>query len=334
VPGGSSGGSAAALAAGLTGLELGSDIGGSIRNPSHYCGVYGHKPSYGLVPLRGHIPGPPGQLAESDLGVVGPMGRSPADLGLALDVLLGPDEWEARAWRVELPPPRRERIEDYRLALWLDDPLCPIQSEVGDRLQDAADALARAGAAVDAKARPVDALESFSVYLRLLYGALASGFPEEVLVRLDAQAEDLAPEDESLPANLTRGASQRHREWRAVHERRTHLRARWAAFFRDFDAVLCPIMPTAAFPHDHGDIAARTIAIDGRPLSYLQQIFWAGHATAAYLPATAAPVGRTRAGLPVGVQVIGPFLEDRTPIDVTSRLEELIGGFTAPPGYA
>ncbi|HSJ97558.1 MAG TPA: amidase [Myxococcota bacterium] len=334
VPGGSSGGSAAALAAGLCGLELGSDIGGSIRNPSHFCGVYGHKPSYGLVPARGHIPGPPGARAEADLAVLGPMARSAKDLALALDLLAGPDEPAARAWRVALPAARRGRLADYRVALWLDDPRCPVDAEVGDALQGAVDALARAGVPIHGELRPVDAGESRACYLQLLYGVFAPGFPPALLAAFDAQAPQLDPGDDTLPAHMIRGAAQRHREWQAVNERRHGLRARWEAFFRDFDVLLAPVMPTVAFPHDHSDIAARTIEVNGKPFPYLEQIYWAGLATVAGLPATAVPIGLGRSGLPVGLQVIGPFLEDRTPLDFAARMAEVVGGFVAPPGYA
>ncbi|RIL05502.1 MAG: amidase [Proteobacteria bacterium] len=333
-PGGSSGGSAAALAAGLTGLEIGSDIGGSIRNPSHFCGTYGLKPSYGLVPTRGHVPGPPGTLAEADLAVIGPMARSAADLALGLDVLAGPDRWDARAWRVELPPPRADRLRDFRVAAWLDHPQGALASEVAERLHAAVDAIARAGAHVDAAARPVDGDESFALYLRMLYGVLANGFPPALLEGLDAAWPRLASEDTGLQANLVRGVSQRHRDWLRDAERRARLRAAWDAFFRDFDVLLAPVMPTAAFAHDHSDIATRTIAVEGKQVPYFQQLFWAGVVGVVHLPSVVAPVGRTPEGLPVGVQIVAPYLEDRTAIRFAERLAEAIGGFVAPPGFA
>ena len=331
-PGGSSGGSAAALAAGLTALELGSDIGGSIRNPAHYCGVYGLKTSHGIVPMRGHIPGPPGALAEGDLGVGGPMGRSAADLALGLGVLAGADENEATAWKLALPPPRANRLADLRVGVWLDDAQGPIDVEVRDVLQSAVDAVAKAGAKIDAKTRPVDGAAQHRVYSRLLWSVMAAGFPAPLLARLDAAAVTLRPEDSDPLSEQTRGAALRHREWLALNEFRTRLRAQWASYFREIDVMLCPIMPTAAFPHDHREFAERSMTINGKAEPYFQ-LFWAGHAVNAYLPAAVAPAGRARSGLPVGIQIIGPYLEDRTPIAVAAQLADVLGGFTPPPGF-
>ena len=333
-PGGSSGGAAAALAAGLTGFELGSDIGGSIRNPAHFCGVYGLKPSFGVVPSRGHIPGPPGMLSVNDLGVLGPLGRSAADLALGLDVLAGPDTWDARGWELRLPPARHERLADFRVATWLDDPICPIDAEVAGPLHAAVAAIERGGARVDAKLRPVVGAESFPVYLRLLYGVLAPGLPADLLAGFDALLPGLAADDDTTMTNLIRGAAQRHRDWTIDNERRAQLRARWDAFFRDFDVLLLPVMPTAAFAHDHSEIATRQIVVNGQPIPYFQQLFWAGLATVAYLPAVAAPVGFTTRGLPVGIQIVAPYLEDRTAIAFAAALAREVGGFVAPPGFA
>jgi len=331
-PGGSSGGSAAALAAGLTGLELGSDIGGSIRNPSHYCGVYGHKTTHGIVPIRGHIPGPPGALGEGDLGVAGPMGRSAADLALGLELLAGPDENDATAWRLALPPPRALRLADARVGVWLDDALGPVDAEVRDVLQNAVDAIAKTGAGIDEKTRALDSAEQHRIYAQLLNAAMGAGSPPEVLARADAVAPTIPKSEDSFGVNALRGLALRHRDWLGLNERRTRLRAQWAQYFRDHDVLLCPIMPTAAFPHDQRGMNERTLRINGKEEPYFQ-LFWAGHAVNAYLPATVAPAGRTRSGLPVGIQIIGPYLEDRTPIAFAAQLADVLGGFTPPPGF-
>lgn len=334
-PGGSSGGSAAALAAGLTGLELGSDIGGSIRNPAHYCGVYGHKPTFDLIPLRGHIPGPPGALTGADIAVLGPLARNAKDLSLALSLLAGPDVDKSLAWRLELPSPRHGKLREYRVAAWLDDSACPIDSEVRDRLEAAVAALRKEGVQVDEQARPgFQFSDALHVYLRLLWAATSPGDPPELFQSFVEMAGQLSHDDKSYLAQLAHGTVQRHRDWLMLNEKRAHYRARWAEFFRNYDVLLCPITPTAAMPHDHSEPQiARTLLVNGQPRPYFDIIAWAGVIGMAYLPVTMAPVGQTSQGLPVGVQIVGPYLEDRTTIDFARRLADVIGGFVAPRGY-
>src|SRR5215472_3165647 len=151
-PGGSSGGPSAALAAGLTGLEIGSDIGGSIRNPAHYCGVFGHKPTYGIAPPRGQALR--GTVAASDISVIGPLARSAEDLAFALDIIAGPDPIEAAGWRLDLAAPRGKALADFRIAVMLDDPNCEVDHEVQDILQRLVDFLAGQGVRVSDRARP------------------------------------------------------------------------------------------------------------------------------------------------------------------------------------
>jgi amidase len=334
-PGGSSGGSAAAIAAGLTALELGSDLGGSIRNPAHYCGVYGHKTSYGLVPLGGHVPGPPGTVAEPDLTVVGPIARHADDLEAALGVIAGADDADAVAWKLDLPLPRRASLRDYRVAAWLDDPACAVDAELLAAFDAAVGALRRAGAAVDERARPVDDLaDVHRHYQRLAWPILAGGMHPDSFAELARAADGAAADDASLEVAYARGVTARHRDWLAVAEWRALYRRRWAEFFRGFDVLLCPIVPTTALLHDHGMPASeRTIRVNGRERRYWDQMIWAGAITAAYLPATVAPIGRTRAGLPVGLQIVAPYLEDRTAIDFATRLADVVGGFEPPPGF-
>ncbi len=334
-PGGSSGGAAAAVAAGLCGLELGSDIGGSIRTPSGFCGVYGHKSSWGLVPARGHIPGPPGSVSESDIGVCGPIARAPQDLELALNILAGPDPLMGLARPAALPSATDKPLRGLRIAAWIDDPVCPVDRSVGDRLQGLLDALAKAGAVVDDKARPeIDPRQAFATFVRLLMAVMAAGFPEQALAQFLAYAKQVDSKDMSFAANSAIGATMNHRQWLSANEARNHMRARWAEFFRNYDVLLCPITPTAAIPHDHGaNQTARQIEVNGKPLPYMEQIFWAGIIGMAYLPSTAAPIGQTPAGLPVGVQIVGPYYGDLTTIRVAGLLREVIGGYVPPPGY-
>lgn len=335
-PGGSSGGAAAAIAAGLSALELGSDIGGSIRSPAHCCGVYGIKPTHGIVPLRGHIPGPPGALAEADIGVAGPIARCADDLDLALSVLAGPADERKIAWRLELPPPRKSALREYRVAAWLDDPVAPVDCEVRAPLEAALDSLRRAGVRIDDRARPdIDFTRALRTYVRLLMPLMTSGMPPEQFAELSKQA-DSAPADSTDPAvAMAQAITLRHRDWLAMHEDRERFRLIWASFFRDYDVLLCPPMAVAAIAHDHSEpMEARTIPVNGVPHPYFSALIaWAGLIGMAYLPSTCAPVGATAGGLPVGVQVVGPYLEDRTTIDFARKLGELVGGFKRPPGY-
>ncbi len=334
-PGGSSGGSAAALAAGMSALEAGSDIGGSIRNPAHFCGVLGLKPTWGIVPPRGQSM--PGVLTPNDISCVGPLARTAADLALALDVLAGPDVLAAPGWRLELPAPRKTRLADYKLAVWLSDEMSEVDGEVVDSIQAIADGLARAGATVDDSARPDFASERYQgVYIQLLRGVTEAGLAPEALARARKEADALEPADMSYRACLVRGAAQFHHEWLKVNEARTHFRWAWRAFFEEYDLLLVPAAASTAFAHDHWpERMERTIAVNGRQVPYLDQLFWAGLAGLCFLPATVAPIGLGAAsGLPVGVQIIGPECADRTTIEFARLLAESFGGFTPPPGYA
>lgn len=328
-PGGSSGGSAAALACGFTPLELGSDIGGSIRLPSHMSGVTGHKPSYGIVPAHGQIPGPPGTLTLADLAVAGPMARRVEDLKLGLDLLAGPNRWESPAWRLELPPPRHQALKGYRVAAWLDDPFCRIEPEVRDLLERAARALATEGAQVDFAARPAFSLEKVTdTFFALLQAALAGGVSRE---RLEEYA--IASGGDSI-ARTRRMLAMRHREWLSYNERRLQMRKSWEQFFKTWDAILLPVMPCAAIPHDHSEpIAGRTALVGGKRRPYWDLITWMAPAGACYLPVTVVPIGCLNNGLPIGIQIVGPYLEDRTTLDLAKHLFEFAGGCPRPRGF-
>ncbi len=328
-PGGSSGGSAAALACGFTPLELGSDIGGSIRLPSHMSGVVGHKPSYGIIPAHGQIPGPPGTLTLADLAVVGPMARTVEDLEVGLEILAGPNRWDQPAWRLELPPPRRKKLDDYRVAAWLDDPRCRVEPEVKALLEGAARKLADAGVALDSEARPGFSLEkSAGVFFALLQAALAGGTPRDRIEAYAASTED-------TPAAKTRRLlAMRHRDWLSHNERRLQMRRLWEEFFEDWDIMLLPVMPCAAIPHDHSEPqAARQAWVCGERRAYWDLVTWMAPAGACYLPATVVPVGRLSNGLPVGIQIVGPYLHDSTTLDVAKHLLAIVGGCPRPVGF-
>lgn len=333
-PGGSSGGSAASVASGFSALELGSDIGGSIRNPAHFSGVAGLKPSFGIVPIRGHIPGPPGNLSGADIGVAGPLARNVDDLELALDVLAGPDEYDAPGWKLDLARPRRERVGDYRVAIWSEDPFCEVDQEISALIEQAGDALADMGAMVSRDARPrIDMGESHEIYYSLLAGELGAGLPEGLRRRL----RDAPPpgDDMSHAAVFARGAVMDHAAWINLNERRARMREAWRQFFGEHDVLLCPVMPRAAIRHDHSkDFQARKVTINGRERDYTDMIVWCGMTCGVYLPAAVVPIGMTSEGLPVGVQVVANFLEDRTALDVARHLENALGGVRRPPMFA
>jgi amidase len=332
-PGGSSGGEAAALAAGLSALGAGSDIAGSLRNPAHYSGVYSHKPTWGLISTRGHAP--PGIMTPTDISVVGPMARTAEDLELALRALAAPDVLQQAAWRIDLPPPRHRRLRDFRVAVWTSSPLCRIDASVSDVFERAIDAVLRAGAMVDDAARPgVDDEAHYRLFMLLLRAATASRMRDEDFVRQQEIAATLTEDDISDRAAVARGATLLHRAWGNANEVRTKLRYTWHEFFKRFDVLLTPVAATAAFPHNHNpNRDERTVMVNGKPVPYAEQLFFAGLASLSYLPATAAPIGLTREGLPAGLQIIGPEGEDSTTIEFARLLAAEIGGFVPPPAY-
>lgn len=333
VPGGSSGGSAAALAAGLTGLETGSDIGGSIRNPAHFCGVFGHKPTHNLVWMRGHSP--PGDVRTSpDISVIGPMARSATDLKTSMKIMAGPDEIMARGYQLKLPE-LNKGIGELRVAVWKDDELCPVSAEVRERVDNVAEALRSAGAEVNESARPsFDSDHTHQTYQNLLQATMASRMPDADYDSLKKYVDGLAADDDSNLARTLRAQVASFKEWSANNELRQHLRWSWHEFFKDYDVLITPIMPTPAFEHDHRDFGERTIKIDNEERPYFDQVFWAGLTGVAYLPSTVIPTGLNGAGLPIGVQIVGPEYADLITIGVAEALEQKGFDFTPPPAFS
>jgi amidase len=333
-PGGSTGGGAAALAAGLTYLEVGSDLAGSIRIPSHFCGVYGHKPSLDVVPMRGHIPPPPGIPATppSTLPVAGPLARSASDLSVALQALGGPDGDEARAWRWSLPAARGMRLAEYRIGYVLDHPLCPVSPEVGDALTATVEALRKAGAQLTEGWPPgMTAEEQFDTYYMLLVGHFG---PPVRADQVPALRQRAAVQDGSYLARYALAVTASDAYMQSMETRRRQARGVWQAYFRTHDAFLLPTALVPAFPHDPaGTPLLRVLATPRGERPYQDICFWTSFASLAGLPATTAPVGLTPGGLPVGAQIVGPYLEDATPIDLAGRLADIVGGFRPPPGF-
>ncbi len=311
--GGSSGGPAAAVACGFSAFEIGTDIGGSIRMPSHLCGIFGLKPSFGVVPQRGYLDHVGGGVIDADINVFGPLARGAEDLDLLLDVLGGPPPEAALAWRLELPPARHESLSGYRIGVWLDDPAMPIDPGVRAVLQRGVDALADAGAqVVDAHPAVVFA-EQVDLYYRLISAATSTGSPAEL-------------------GDVMGGT---HRSWLLTTEHRARVAQVWAEWFESFDILVCPVLPTAAFAHDHdGDLFTRTLTVDDRELAHYQLTSWVGMIGVLGLPVAVPPLGLTPDGLPCGMQIVAPYLRDRDAVRVAGLLAAAMpgAGYSPPPG--
>ncbi len=325
VPGGSSGGAAAALAAGLTALEAGSDIGSSIRNPAHFCGVYGHKPTWGIVPRKGQAL--PWQTAAPDIDVVGPLARTADDLALALSVIAGPDPIEAAGWQLRLRAPKPKRLRDFKVALMLDAPGFPVDREVQERLVGLSEFLRRQKVKVDDRARPaIDIAEAWRVYVRLLRSATSDRQSDADFDKNLALARSFAPDDESYYARATRAVVLSHRDWLAANEARHRMRLAWAEFFTTYDLLLCPVAAVPAFGHGE-----RSWTIDGQTVSYAKAFVYCQIFNLLGNPSVVVPVGRSKDGLPIGVQIVGRPYEEMLILAVARKLEEALGGWQAPP---
>jgi amidase len=294
--GGSSGGAAAMLAAGVTALEIGSDIGGSLRVPASFCGVFSHKPTWGLVPQAGHVPPKPGTVAPRDLNVVGPMARSVRDLRLLLS-LIAQEPIAAEAAPLSL--------RDLKLGLWLDEPGFPLDPQVRAVVEAFAGRLVAQGATIE-PVRPIDVAVLTPAYRTLLSAAMAEDMPS--------------------------GTGMSHAVWLQANEIRVRLGQEVAGLFDRLDGIIAPITPVTAFPHDQHPMGERKLSYSsGQTFAYASILDWIALATACGLPATAIPAGRAADGLPVGVQIIGPRGGDARTLAVAQAIEDALGGFTAPP---
>ena len=337
-PGGSSGGGAAALAAGLTVLEVGSDIGGSIRVPAAFCGVYGHRPSETVLPRSGQFPLPPMPNAALVMGVLGPLARYAEDLDQMLSVLAGPDVGEDVAWRIELPAPRHERLADYRVAILPSIPWLRLHDEIASAQEALALRLARLGVTVK-ETQPEalgDLREHHRLYRSLLAAVTGARLDEEG--RRTRIAALRGADDEFSRASL-RGLEGAPSDYLLWNGRREHYRAAWRRFFKEWDVLLAPAIHVLPYPHidrawpaDDSDLTL-TLVVGGQSVPYMHGLVYPAVSTVAGQPATAFPVGLARGGLPIGLQAVGPYLEDRTTIRFAALLAAKIGGFRRPPGY-
>ncbi len=312
VPGGSSGGSAAALAAGFTGAELGTDIAGSVRAPAHCCGVYALKPSYGVVPNLGYLDHVGGGSTPTDINVFGPMARSARDLELLMSVLVGPRPEDAIAWQVQLPASTAMSVDGLRVATWFDDDACPVDAEYRGLLQAASDALVDAGAHVEDAQPPVPFTKHVNLFMRLIAAAASPGMPDDFGEKVSGT----------------------HRAWLRRNERRAVIQRTWAEWFEQFDVLLAPAWATPPFEHDQtGDMISRTVMVNGEPMNHVVLSNWLMIINVTDQPAATMPIGRTAAGLPVGMQIVAPYLQDRRAIRVAELATEILGGYAIPPGF-
>ena len=337
-PGGSTGGGAAALAAGLTPLEFGSDIGGSIRVPAAFCGVYGHRPSETAMPRSGQLPFPPLPNAALVMGVQGPMARSAADLETALDVAAGPETGEDVAWRLSIPLARRQRLGEFRVAILPPIDWVPLDAEIAAAIDGLASRLGRLGATIKATqpAALADHREHYALYLTLLAAVTSSRISAE---ERQARLELMRTRDDEWIGASRRGIESGAPDFIGWGARRERYRAAWRDFFREWDVLLAPAFFAPAYPHwdkpwpNTPASIARTLDVNGTPVLEELGLVYPSVATLAGQPATAFPLGLTRGGLPIGLQAIGPYLEDRTPIRFAGLVAREVGGFVRPPGY-
>jgi amidase len=331
-PGGSSGGSAAALAAGFTALEVGSDVGASIRNPAHYCGVWGHKPTWGVVPQTGHSLGATDDGDRYDIGACGPLARSAYDLALAMDILASPLQAMTplgrvpMAWRDRGTPPRRCRV-----AVVYDDGEAEVDSSVQAALRDLVAFLRHEGVVVSEDARPVDSAQSHAVYLHLLRAVTGAQYGDAAYAEAVERSRHYAADDRSYPARHFRGNASSHRDWVRIDTVRSALRQQWASFFEQHDLLICPVATTPAFKQNQqGERWDRMIPVNGHTQPSTDALFWAGYPAIVGLPATAVPLGLSPDGLPIGAQIVGPLFADPDCLRFAQWLERAYRSFVAP----
>lgn len=297
--GGSSGGSAVAVAAGLSACEVGSDIGGSLRVPAAFCGVFSHKPTWGLLPSHAL-----GCARPGDFSTPGPMARRATDLAPMLHVLLQRDG--ALRDLPSLPSPVPRTLAQYRVAVWADDSRAPVQADISSAIEQFALELERVGAMVNHSARPAaDAIECARLGQTLMWAELAGAMPPEMVDGYATKASRFDPEDWSLEACRARGLALTHWQFLQLEERRMQLRAAWNRFFDDYDVLLAPVHISTAFPHDTSEpFSDRSLQVEGRVRPQWDSFFWIMQGHAFYLPATTMPIGLDRSGRPIGIQVI------------------------------
>ena len=339
-PGGSSGGAAAALASGMTPIEVGSDLAGSIRTPSHFCGLFGHKPSRALISFRGHIPGPPGTQSRPDLAEAGPMARNSRDLEMLLRVIAGPMELDSRSWKLSMEESPLSNLDQTRVGLWLEDGLCPVDDELTTGYRSLASKIEQQGALVSEARHPLlDLHHIMPAYMNLLGSLMSVSMkpsqrrPMKWIARLENLLRLFGPMTAHI-GEFARGINQPTHQWMTWSETREKMRAEIDQLFNEYDVLLTPITPTAAPRHNNQQpIHRRRITVNGQQRAYMDQFCWIALATLLGLPATSVPVGTTKEGLPYNIQVIGAAGKDLTTIRFARLLEDAgLAGFRVPEG--
>ncbi|MBY4899086.1 amidase [Cupriavidus sp. AU9028] len=330
-PGGSSGGSAAAVCAGMTFFDIGSDIGSSLRNPAHYCGVFSHKSSHGLVPLTGHGSGA-ALFGTQDINVAGPVARSARDLRMVLDAIAGPEETEAVAFRMALPACPHQRLDAFRVAVLPSHPIAEADATVANEITRLGRWLEQQGARVEWDARPdFDAGELWRVYVLLLRATTSVYMNDDAFAAALDEASRTTPGDDRYAALQYLGATLRHRDWLLLQQARERFAQAWRQFFTQHDVLLCPAAATPAFAlNEQQEPWQRELLVNGRPQAMTTQLFWAGHSGLCGLPSTVAPIGASPNGLPIGVQIVAGRYRDLTSLRFASLLEDAGFAFRPP----
>ncbi|MAM00540.1 MAG: amidase [Alteromonadaceae bacterium] len=339
--GGSSGGAAAAVTAGFTPVEVGSDVGGSIRIPCHYNGIFGHKPTRDIVSLRGHIPGASGNESQADLVEAGPIARTASDLAFILKVIAGPRTIEAGYWQLKLPEPQQTTLREYRIGTWFSDPHCPVDDSVLDCYEAFCKNLEPHGIQIREAKHPLLSLERIlPVYFNLLGAILSVSLTTQQryeilwLDRLISLAKPFLALSHSIE-QYTHGTNEPYYDYYVHHEQREKMRIEMMSLFEEIDILLTPITPTTAIHHDHSmPVSRRRITVNGEPRPYTDQFCWIALATLLGLPSTSVPIGLDKDGMPVNIQVIGAPGTDLTNIHFAQLLEDAgLAGFQRPKNY-
>jgi len=328
-PGGSSGGAAAALATGMSALEVGSDIGSSIRNPAHYCGVFGLKPTWNVVSMQGQLPD--GWFGDIDIGAGGPMARSATDLEMAFRVLSGPSRFEASCWQLALPEDDRTRLNEFRIAIMAGDDASAVDADYLAAIEKFSDKLEQAGATVYRDRLPkIDSELHFTTYLKLLGAALSFGASDDEIARLQDDVSNKAPEVRRVAGNRYAGMAMSHKEWLTIDNQRRISRMAFDDFFENIDIIIAPVCASAAFKKDEiGPRYERYIEVNNAPQLEVLQLFWSGYSGVVGLPSVVGPMDLI-GHLPVGYQAIGGHGKDYTTLAFAKCVEREIAGFTAP----